>query len=151
RFRSSGKQDCVELALQIIHRNGVSDVSIGHEFHALGFYLIKTSVDYAFLHLEFRNAVTQQPTDAVGLFVNRYPVTRAIQLLRGSQSCRARADNRNLFSGTEFRRLRANETFLEASFDNTFFDLFDCDWRLVNPQHACRLTGRGANSARELG
>ena len=64
-------------------------MSLGDELHALGSHLIKTPVENAFLHLEFRNAVTKQAANAISFFVNRYPVPGAIQLLRRCQPCRA--------------------------------------------------------------
>ena len=63
----------------------VSYVRIGHKLHALGRHLLETAVDDALLHLEFRNAVTQQSANAIGLFVNRDPMSGAIQLLRRRQ------------------------------------------------------------------
>ena len=58
-------------------------------------HLLQAAVDEVLFHLEFGNAVAQQSADAVRLFVNRDPVAGAIKLLRGGQSRRARADDRN--------------------------------------------------------
>src|SRR4051812_7297853 len=89
RFGATGKQDCVKLALQIVNWNGVSDVRVGHEFHALGLHLLETPIEDALLHLELGNTVAQQPANAISLFVNCDPMPSAIQLLGCCKPCRA--------------------------------------------------------------
>ena len=64
---------------------------VGHKLHALAFHLLQTAIEDVLLHLEFRNPVAQQSANAVGLLVNRDPVSRAIQLLRRGQTRRARS------------------------------------------------------------
>src|SRR5262249_17458028 len=72
------------------------------------------------------------------------------QLLRCRQSCGTGAYNCDFLAGAQLRGLRTNQSFLPATLDNAFFNLLDRDRRLVNAEHACRLTRRGTDAAGEL-
>src|SRR4029077_18980596 len=43
-----------------------------------------------------------------------------------------------------------NQPFVKSALDDTFFDLFDCDCRLVNPQYARRLAWGGTDASSEF-
>ena len=75
----------------------------------------------------------------------------ATQLLRRSQSCRSRTDDRYFLSGTNFRRLGTNPALQKSALHDVLFVLLDRDWRLVDTQHTRGFTRSGANSAGELG
>ena len=124
---------------------------VSHKLHALGFHLLQAPINNALLHLELRNAVAQQATDAVGLFVNRDPMPGAIQLLRRRQSRRAGADDSDFLPRAHFWRLRANESFREASIHNALFNLLDGHGRRVDAEHASRFARRGTNASSKFG
>ena len=77
-FGAPSQHDGIKLALQVLHGNVVPDVRIGHKLHALGRHLLQPAVDDALFHLELRNAIPQQPADAVGLLIHRDPMPGAI-------------------------------------------------------------------------
>ena len=88
RRRSDGDNDRVVLAAQITPGDVGTDVDTRAETDALLRHLIQPSIHVGFLHLEFRDAVTQQPSDAIGTFVHGNRVTGARQLLGRSQPSR---------------------------------------------------------------
>src|SRR5438445_12288462 len=110
----------------------MSNMRIGDKLHAFGFHLLQAAVNNPLLHFKFRDTVTQQATDAVGFFVNRDPVPRAVELLRGSQACWAGTDYRDFFAGAEFRRLGMDQAFSESPLNHALLDLLDGDCGLVD-------------------
>ena len=86
-LRSAGEHNRIELALQFLDRDVLAHLGAGNEFHALGRHLFQAAINEVLFQLELRNAITQQATDAVGLFVDHYGVSGAAQLLGRGQSC----------------------------------------------------------------
>ena len=85
-FRSARQHDRVEFTAQILDGDIVSDLSVGNELHTLGAHLLHAAIDDVLLQLELGDAVTQQATDAVGLFIDRHVVSGAGELLRCGES-----------------------------------------------------------------
>ena len=56
----------------------------------------------------------------------------------------------HFLSSLDFWQLGMNPAFVKSTLDNIFFNLLDRDRRLINTQHACGFTGRGANPAGEF-
>ena len=67
-FRAARQQQGVKLAAQIFHRNVLAHVRARLEDHAFLKHLVEPPVEDGFLHLEIRNAIAQQASDAIGLF-----------------------------------------------------------------------------------
>ena len=66
------------------------------------------------LELEIRNAVAQQPADAVVLLEHRDRMPGARELLRAGEAGAARADHRDLLAGLVRRRLRRTQPSSQA-------------------------------------
>ena len=124
---------------------------VGDEANSFRLHQIKTAVDDAFLQLEFRDAITQQSADTVGLFVYRDPVSGAVELLGRRQACGAGADDRNFSSGAEFGRLGSDPAFEKSALDDVLLDVLYRNWRLVDAQHAGGFAWRGTDASSELG
>src|SRR6185503_20027281 len=108
------------------------------------------TIQNGFFHFEFRNAVAQKSADAVCAFEDRNPVPCLIELSCGSKPCRARPDDRHLFSRPEWRWSRLHPAMLKGLFDDRDFDLLDRDRIGVDAEHAGTFTGCGANPAGKL-
>ena len=67
------------------------------------------------LHFEIGNAQRQQPAGDFVFLKQRDRVSGAIELLRGRQARRARADHRYFFPAARRRRLRDDPAFLPAA------------------------------------
>ena len=105
----------------------------------------------ALLHLELGDAVAQQPADAVGPLEHDDVVPGARELLRGGQTGRARADDRDLAAGPHGRHHRRDPPFRPRPFDDLDLDLLDGDRVLADAEHARRLARRRAQATGELG
>src|SRR6266700_2019726 len=44
RFRSSGEEDCIELALEVFYWYRMTDVCVSDKLHAFAFHLLQTAV-----------------------------------------------------------------------------------------------------------
>src|SRR5512141_109620 len=81
-FRPRGKADGIELLSQLFTRDVCSDCHSGFELDPLGFHLLQPPVDNPFLHLEIRDAVAEQATDAISLLEESVAMTGPRELLR---------------------------------------------------------------------
>ncbi len=113
-------------------------------------HLLQTPVENFLFQLEVRNAVAEKAADAVRFFKYGNCVAGAIQLLGSRKSGWPRAHDGDSFARARFGELGLDPTFLPRPVDNRFFDQFNCDGRLVDPQDASRLAGRGTNAAGKL-
>ena len=128
-FGAAGEQQRMMLAPQILHRYIPADMGVGPEPHPLRQHLLQPPVDKVLLHLEIRDAVTQQAADAVGLLEYRHIMAGARQLLRGRQASRSGTDNRDAFPRAYSRRLGRDAALRESPVDNRLLNLFNSDRR----------------------
>ena len=149
--RAAGQHHRIEIGQQLLGGDVDADVDAGPEYGSLGAHLVQPPVEDALFHLEFRNAVTQQPTDAIGAFEDGDAVAGAGQLLGGGQTCRPRTYHGDGLSGQLVRRQRLHEAFVEGLVDDLQLDLLDRHRILVDAQHACRLARRRTQPAGEVG
>ena len=124
---------------------------IGHKLHALGRHLFQSTVKNCALHLEVRDAIPQESTNAVSFLVHGNRMTSPAQLLRRCKTGGTGAHDRNLLPRAHFRRLRPDPALSKSPFHNVLFDLLNRYRRLVNPQHAGRFARRGTNSPGKFG
>ena len=66
-------------------------------------------------------------------------VAGAIQLLRGGETRRARADDGDALAGAALRRLRRHPALVERAIDDRHLDRLDRDRIVVDAEHAGRL------------
>src|SRR5882724_1341315 len=111
------EHDGIEVTLQVFDRCSVAHVCIGDEAHAFRFHLRKTPVNDVLFQLELRNAVAQQPADAIRLLVHSDRVPGAAELLRSRQPRRPRAYDGYLLSRPIARRLRPDPALLKSALD----------------------------------
>ena len=74
--RAAGQHHRVELGAQLLGGDVDADVDAGAELGALGPHLVQAPVEVALFHLEFRDAVAQQPADAVVALEHRHACGR---------------------------------------------------------------------------
>src|SRR5215471_14894748 len=86
------KKNGIKLFLHIIDGNIDSHVGVGAKHNAFRFQKVQTPVQNVLFHFEFRNAISQQPTDTIGAFENRDQVSGKIQL-SGSRKARRTGTN----------------------------------------------------------
>ena len=113
-------------------------------------HLGEPAVEHALFHLELRDAVAEQPADAVVALEHGHPVTGAVQLLGRGEAGGARADDRDLLARPHFRRLGPDPALLESVVDDAELDALDGDGIVVDAEHAGALAGRRAERPREL-
>ena len=99
------------------------DMRVGLELHAFGRHLLEAAVDEVLLHLEIRDAVAQQSADAVGLLEHGDVVAGAGQLLRGRQSRRTGADDRDALAGARRRAAPAGSSLLRNARSTIVFSI----------------------------
>ena len=106
RGGAAGQHDGVVAAAQLVDAEVDADVHAGAEVGAFGPHLVEALVEMALLHLELGDAVAEQPADPIGPLVDDHLVAGARELLRGGQTGRARADDRDALAGADRRRQR---------------------------------------------
>ena len=66
-----------------------ADVDARLELDTFRLHLLEPTVDHPFLHFEVRDAVAEEPPDAVRLLEDRHAMACACELLRGGEAGRA--------------------------------------------------------------
>src|SRR6266545_4635697 len=145
-----GEDDGVELLAEPLHGQALAHVDAGLEADPRRLHEPEAPLEEALLHLEFGNAVAQEPAHAIGLLEHGHGMPRAIELLGGGESGRARADHGHLLSRAHLRCFRGHPALVEGVLDDADLDLLDGDGVIVDAEHAGALAGRGAEAAREL-
>ena len=121
------------------------------EAHAFRRHLFEAPVQDVLFHLEIRNAVAHQTAKTVIFFKDGDQVSGAIELLGAGQPRGAGADYGDSLACTRLRRFRLNPALQPGALDNTLFNDFDRDRRLVDSQHARGLAGSGTDAPRKFG
>ena len=80
---------------QIFARDVHTHIDAGAELHPLSLHLSQAALQMALLHLEFGNAIAEQPANAIRALIDGDRVAGAGQLLRSGEPGRTRADHRN--------------------------------------------------------
>ncbi|MPM55228.1 hypothetical protein SDC9_102021 [bioreactor metagenome] len=165
---TAGQQHGIELFLQLFGCDGFlgpvgdlgalaqpvlgcADKHAGADLHAFGSELFCTTVDVRLLHLEVRNAIAQQATDAVVLFEQGHIVTCTCQLLRSRHARRAGANHGDVLASFVLGRLRLDPAFFPGTVDDGVLNRLDTDGIVVDVQRAGCFAWRGADAAGELG
>ena len=151
RLGRTGRDDHgVVTGAQVAPRDVDADLDAGAKTRSLVLHLAQSRLEVALLHLEVGDAIAQQPADAVVALEDGDGVAGARQLLRGGETCGARAHDGDGLAGQAPRRLRLDPAVGERVVDRRDFDLLDRHRRLVDAEHARRLARRGAQAAGEL-
>src|SRR5207344_1993405 len=96
------------------------------------------------VELHVRNAVHQQAADAVRTLVDRYLVAGFVELIRGREACRPRADDRDLLARARLGHLGLEPAFGETAIDDRVLDVLDRDGGIGDAEHARAFARRGA-------
>ena len=148
---ADGQHQRVELLQQVAGRQVLADDHAGLELHPLGRQLLQAAVQHALVQLEVRDAVAQQPADALGSFEQGHGVPLAPQALGGGQAGRAGADHGHPAAGVAPRRPRPDPALGEGPLADAQLQLPDGHRAGVDRQRAGALAGGGADPAGELG
>src|SRR5277367_4923279 len=127
-----------------------ADKHTGAENNPFCLHLLKAPVDMRFFHLEIRDAVAQQPANAVIFLEHGYRMSSACELLCTRETGRAGADDRYFFPGFMCGRLRPNPALVPAFIHNRMFDRFDANRVGIDTQRACLFAWRGTNTTGEF-
>ncbi len=128
-----------------------ADRDAGAEDRPLRPHLLDPAVHLVLLQLERRDAVPEQPAEAVVPLVHRDGVPGPGELLRAGQPGRSGADHRHRPVRLPFRRQRAHPALVPGVLGDGRFHVLDGHRVGVDGQHAAALAGRGAGQAGELG
>lgn len=93
--RADREHDRVIALLQGAERDVDSDLDAGAELHALLRHLHEPAIEVGLLHLELRNAISQQATHAIVALEDGHRMTHPRQLLRGRKAGGTRAHDRD--------------------------------------------------------
>ena len=152
RHRRPAREDNgLEALSQLGQRYVDADVGVGPEHHALFEHDGQAAFEELLLELEFGDAVTQQPADAVGALEHSDPVPGAVQLVGDRQAGRPGTDDGDALAGAHGRRARDDPAGVERALRDRRLDGFDRDRRVVDAEHARSLARRRAEAARPLG
>jgi hypothetical protein len=123
-------------------------VALKHD--PFGFHDPQAPVEHRFLHLEFRDAVPQQPANAVGPLEHGDQMPGTVQLLRRGQARRPRTDDCHPLARPSRRGLGNDPPFGECPFDDRILDILNGDRRLVDAQHTGFFTRGRAEAPGEF-
>ena len=93
------------------------------------------ALDFFFAQFVVGNAVHQQATTTVTLFMNGYLMAGAVKLLCTGQTSRSATDNRNFFAASSKRRLGNDPALFESLVNDGDFMQLDADSRFDNAQN----------------
>ena len=158
------QQHGIKVFLQLCGRNGLlgpvghlrvfghfADQHTGADRHAFLGQLVGPAVNVRFFHLEVRDAITQQATDAVVLFKQRHVMPDPCQLLGCRHAGWAGAHHGNLLAGFDTGRLRQHPALGPSAVDDGVLDRLDAHRFIVHVQRASRLAGCRTNTTGEFG
>src|SRR5260370_10060526 len=128
-----------------------ADVDAAMETHALGLHLRAPAVDEVLLHLEIRDAVTQQSARLRELLINVDIVADARELVGAGKAGRTRPYHRDGLAGLARRRLRHHPALLEGAIHDGAFDGLDSDGIVANVERTRRFARGRTDATRELG
>ena len=149
---TSGQDDSVVLCAERFEGwlalSADSDTS--HELDALGSEEVNTTLDDLLVELHVGDTVHEQTTNAVGALEDGDFVAALVELVGGSETCRARADNGNLLASARLRRSWDHPAHLETTVDDGALDGLDADRVLVDTKNTGTLARGRADTTGEL-
>ena len=142
----------VELPRQIVPGQVPAHLHPGLEDDPLGLHLLQAPPDDLLLvELHVGNAVHEQSAGPVRTFIDRDPMSGAVELGGARQARGAGADDRHALAGPLRRRFRPDPPLLETPIDDGALDGLDGHRAVVDAQDARALAGRRTDAAGELG
>jgi hypothetical protein len=123
----------------------------GLEINAFSSHEVGTALDNALVKLHVGDAVHEQTTKTVGTLVDRDQVTSPVELIGGSKTSWARADNGDLLASADLRRCGDHPAHLEAAVDDSALNALDTNRIFIDTQNTSTFARSRANTASELG
>ncbi|CAB4736450.1 unannotated protein [freshwater metagenome] len=148
--RADRDDDGVVAAAEVIGSDVDTDIGPRAKLDPLGFHLGQAAVEMVLFHLELRDPVAEQASDAVGPLEHRNGMARPCELLCRGKARRTGADDRNGLAGQPLRALGGDPTLVPRPVDDRHLDLLDRHRIGVDPEHARGLARRRAQAAGEL-
>src|SRR5581483_4400690 len=127
-----------------------ADVRVHPELDALASHLLEALIEDLLLHLEFRDAVTQQAADAVVTLEYAHLMAGASQLLGCRQTGRAGTDHGDFLAGFDYGRERLHFAVLPCVLGDRELDGPDRYRIIVDAKHARTFARRRTKGAGEL-
>ncbi|GJD02058.1 hypothetical protein ColKHC_10883 [Colletotrichum higginsianum] len=148
---TGGDDDGVVLGLEVQELDVLADCNAALEVDALGGHEVGTALDDALVELHVGDAVHEQTTGAVGALVDGDGMSGAVELVSGSQTGRAGANDGDLLASADLGRGGDHPSLLEAAVDDGTLDGLDADGVLVDAENTGTLARGGTDAAGELG
>ncbi|MNV39150.1 hypothetical protein D3C71_1307200 [compost metagenome] len=149
-FRTAAIKNRIVIGQKRLNRHIHADINAAMEGNTFTLDLLDTAIDEVLLHLEIRNAVTQQPAGLRFALEDMNLVAGAAKLLRSRHAGWAGTDDGNLLAGVDRRRLRHDKAQLVSLVGNRLLDGLDGDRRILEVQRAGFLAGCGTDAAGEF-
>src|SRR6185437_2797015 len=145
-FAAAGQHDRVVVLNELIGRYIDADIGVVVKDDAFRLHLRDTAIDVNFLHLEVRNAVTQQAAGLYPALVDMHLVAGTGELLGARKPRRPRPDDGDFLAGLALR-LVGLEALCNCAVGNLAFDRLDGDRILIDVESARGFTRRRTNPA----
>ncbi|MNV28038.1 hypothetical protein D3C71_1192150 [compost metagenome] len=148
--RSAAENDCVITGLQLIRRNVSADFGSGNELNAFRRKQVNAPLHFLLVELHVRDAVCQQPADAVGPLIDGHGMTRLVELRRAGHTRRSGADHSHLLARAGKRRLGLDPAHFKSLVYNRLLDRANGNRLAVHANGAGAFAGRRADAACEF-
>ena len=102
--RPAAQNDRVELAAELVGGNALADVRVRPELDTFRLQDREPAIEDALLHLEFRDPVAKQTTDAIGPLEDGDPVSRLVQLIGSRETRGPGSDHGDALAAARLRR-----------------------------------------------
>src|SRR5260370_11978294 len=150
-FGASCQHDGVVVGNEFGGSEIAADMDATMETHALGLHLRDTAGNKMLLHLEIRDAVTQQSARLRELFINMDIMAGARELLGAGKARRTRPHHRDSLAGLARWRLGLNPALLESAIHDGAFDGLDGNGIVSNVERARSFARGWTDATGELG
>src|SRR6266545_848632 len=151
-FRRAGAENNgVEIVEQLPGGKRFAHVTAADKLDALLLEDVDAAQDdFLLVELHVRDAVHEQAARSIGAFEDRHRMSGAIELGRGAETGRSRADDGNLLAGAHLGRFGSDPAFVPALVDDGTLDVLDGDGRCVDAEDTRAFAGGRADAAGEL-
>ena len=140
----------IKVDPQIIDIHVITNVGVRHELNALLAEQIHATIDGLLLKLHVRDAVHEQPPDAIGALEDGDLVPHLVQLVRGGQAGRAGSHHRDGHARALLGNAGRDEALVPRVVDDRVLDVLDRHGRVDEAGDARPLARRGADAPGEL-
>jgi hypothetical protein len=129
----------------------LADEAAGDVLDTLSSHEVYTALNHVLVELHVGDTVHEQTTDTVGTLVNGDLVTRLVELVGGSETCRTGTNDSNSLAGAILGWGGDHPAHLETTVDNGTLDGLDADGILIDAKDTSALARSGADTTSKFG